>query len=229
MFAPPVTTDPPMEVTITTWALPLGSSMKQPCTPSTDPNVPGCLDGSVGAGVVAHAGGHAAGGRDGGEVFWSQRTPLGASSTKPISMAMASSIIRPAQPGTTAEKAANCSQVSTSAAACTLMAGPGGLQIATVLTSNLDLCPGHEAPGSVCDIDPLNASVARASTVSPAAIVRANQAWWFSHWNTTSVAIPGDATLERFYYAHSYLIGSASRAGKTAAGLWGPWVHDDSE
>ena len=221
-----VTTDPPMEVTITSWALPLGSSMKQPCTPSTDPSVPGCLDGSVGAGVVAHADGHVAGGRD-GQVFWSQRKPLGESSTKPINMAMASTIILPVQPGT-AEKASNCSRVSTSAAACALVAGPGGLQIATVLTSNLDLCPGHEAPGSVCDIDPLNASIARASTVSPADVVRANQAWWFNYWNTTSVAIPGDATLERFYYVQSYLIGSASRAGKTAAGLWGPWVHDDS-
>ena len=34
--------------------------------------------------------------------------------------------------------------------------------------------------------------------------------------------------LERFYYGTSYMIGSASRKGKMAAGLWGPWVHCDT-
>ena len=219
-----VTAEPPMTVTITSWVLPLGplvspafsrldSSMKQPCTPSTDPSVPGCLDGSVGAGVGA--------GRD-GSVFWSQRQPLSAlSSTKPINIAMASTVVQ--------QQPLRCELVSTSAAACTYQVGPSGLQIATSVLSNLDLCPGHDRPGSpACAVDPLNASVARAASVSPAAILRANSAWWYDYWNATSVAIPGDSVLERFYYAHSYLIGSASRAGRVAAGLWGPWVHDDS-
>ena len=35
---------------------------------------------------------------------------------------------------------------------------------------------------------------------------------WGHYWNSTSVEIPADATLERFYYAHSYLIGSGGRA-----------------
>jgi hypothetical protein len=79
-----------------------------------------------------------------------------------------------------------------------------------------------------CDIDPLNATLARVATVSATSVAAANKRWWEVYWNTTNVAIPADPTLERFYYAHSYLIGSASRTGKVAAGLWGPWVHCDS-
>jgi hypothetical protein len=135
--------------------------------------------------------------------------------------------------GGTRAKPLRCELISTSASACTYQVGPSGLQIATSVLSNLDLCPGHDdhpagKQTAVCDVDPVNASITRAASVSPAAIVRANSAWWFRYWNTTSVSIPGDVMLERFYFAHSYLIGAASRAGRVAAGLWGPWVHDDS-
>eukprot|EP01043_Picozoa_sp_COSAG02_P003329 COSAG02_NODE_81_length_39811_cov_51.728898_11_plen_618_part_00 len=217
-----VTAEPPMAVTVTSWALPLDINLKQPCTPSADPRVPGCLDGSVGAGIGA--------GRD-GSVFWSKRQPLGASSTKPIAIAMASTVVQQHAQQQGRAKPLQCELVSTSAAACTYQVGAGGLQIATSILSNLDLCPGHDRPGSptaTCTVDPVNASIARAASVSSAAIVRANSAWWFDYWKATSVAIPGDATLERFYYAHSYLIGAASRVGRVAAGLWGPWVHNDS-
>ena len=108
--------------------------------------------------------------------------------------------------------------------------GASPLQVTTVVKNNLDLCPGHDQPGSACDIDPLSASVSRATSASTstAAIEAANQQWWAAFWNASYVELPGDARLERFYYAHSYLIGSASREGKVAAGLWGPWVHMDS-
>eukprot|EP01052_Picozoa_sp_SAG31_P044307 SAG31_NODE_7678_length_1619_cov_1.636184_1_plen_420_part_10 len=170
-----VTAEPPMAVTITSWALPLDINLKQPCIPSTDPSVPGCLDGSVSAGVGA--------GRD-GSVFWSQRQPLGASSTKPISIAMASTVVQQEQQQQQqGAMPLRCELVSTSAAACTYQVGPSGLQIATSVLSNLDLCPGHDRPGSpsaaACAVDPVNASIARAASVSPAAIVRANSDWWF--------------------------------------------------
>jgi hypothetical protein len=205
-----VTAEPPMEVTVTSWARPLGADLPQPCHPSDDPSVPGCLDGSVNAGVSGEA------------VFWSQRQPLGKSSSKPISIAMANVIT-----GAASQK---CTQTTESAAACVVHVGASPLQVTTVVKSNLDLCPGHDQPGSACDIDPLNASVSRATSASTstAAIEAANQQWWAAFWNASYVELPGDARLERFYYAHSYLIGSASREGKVAAGLWGPWVHMDS-
>ena len=46
-----VTSEPAMQLSVTSWVLPLDSSMKQPCTPTDDPSVPGCLDGHVAAGV----------------------------------------------------------------------------------------------------------------------------------------------------------------------------------
>jgi len=36
-----VKADPPMEVAVTSWALPLDAGMKQPCEPTDDPSVPG--------------------------------------------------------------------------------------------------------------------------------------------------------------------------------------------
>ena len=257
-----ITSNPPMEITITTWALPLGSSLPQPCTPTDDPSVPGCLDGTVAAGVDGETG-----------VFWSQRQPLSAkSSRKPISIAMASAVLpravdRGGGAGARTSKTsvkkcvapASTGGAAAGAACVVAVAGTRGsspLQIATVLMSNLDLCPDHDTattfvgsppspspspststsgapprartPRTPCTIDPLNAARARVATVSAAAVAAANKRWWEVFWNTTFVEIPADPTLEQFYYAHSYLIGSASRAGKVAAGLWGPWVHGDS-
>ena len=34
--------------------------------------------------------------------------------------------------------------------------------------------------------------------------------------------------LERLWYCANYLMGMASRSGRTAPGLWGPWVSTDT-
>jgi hypothetical protein len=34
--------------------------------------------------------------------------------------------------------------------------------------------------------------------------------------------------LEQFYYGAQYAVGSASRAGRMAPGLWGPWITTDT-
>lgn len=204
-----ITTHPPTEVSITNWVLPLDASMQLPCKPTDNPTVPGCLDGKVGSGVLPN------------RVLWSQRQPLGNSSSKPISMVLASY--------TEQVNGQRCNKTSTTSVVCTFMLTTDPLQLTTAVKSNLDLCPGHDKkPGFVCNVDPLNATAAQAVSASGTAIIRDNKEWWFAYWNSSSVQIPGDSVLERFFFAHSYLIGSASRAGKVAAGLWGPWVHSDS-
>ncbi|TDV57858.1 discoidin domain-containing protein [Actinophytocola oryzae] len=51
--------------------------------------------------------------------------------------------------------------------------------------------------------------------------------WWRDFWLKSSVNL-GDSTLERYYYGAQYLIGSASRAGKLAPGLYGIWYTTDA-
>jgi len=51
--------------------------------------------------------------------------------------------------------------------------------------------------------------------------------WWKQYWLKSYVRL-GDSALERYYYGALYLLGSASRAGKTAPGLYGVWATSDS-
>jgi len=51
-------------------------------------------------------------------------------------------------------------------------------------------------------------------------------AWWESFWNLSHVEI-GDEFLEKYYYISQYLFASASRAGKFAPGIWGPYITTD--
>ncbi|WP_157518877.1 discoidin domain-containing protein [Herbidospora mongoliensis] len=50
--------------------------------------------------------------------------------------------------------------------------------------------------------------------------------WWKQYWLKSYVDLDDDV-LERYYYAAQYFIGSASRAGKTAPGLFGIWATTD--
>ncbi|MEV6299912.1 discoidin domain-containing protein [Actinoplanes sp. NPDC051861] len=50
--------------------------------------------------------------------------------------------------------------------------------------------------------------------------------WWRQYWLRSYVDL-GDDVLERFYYAAQYFLGSASRNGRTAPGLYGLWITRD--
>lgn len=56
----------------------------------------------------------------------------------------------------------------------------------------------------------------------------ANIQFWERFWNRSSVSLPQDSLLERFWFGSQYLLGSASRRGKVPPGLWGPWVTGDT-
>jgi len=58
------------------------------------------------------------------------------------------------------------------------------------------------------------------------ALSAAHRAWWRSFWSKSYIEIP-DKEIEKRWYAALYVMGSCSRAGKVAPGLWGNWVTTD--
>ncbi|HXI56831.1 MAG TPA: hypothetical protein VNO55_12280 [Polyangia bacterium] len=58
------------------------------------------------------------------------------------------------------------------------------------------------------------------------ALEAAHRAWWDRFYRQSFVEIP-DKLLEKHFYAALYLLGSASRAGEQAPGMWANWVMRD--
>ncbi len=50
--------------------------------------------------------------------------------------------------------------------------------------------------------------------------------WWADFWARSFIEIP-DQEIEKRWYAALYVVGSCSRVGKVAPGLWGNWVTTD--
>lgn len=85
------------------------------------------------------------------------------------------------------------------------------------ILSDLD-APDHQA-----------AAQRQAQAMTPSSIIEvrdAHREWWRKYWSQSFVAID-DPILEKYYYASRYITASASRSGKVAPGLYGPWVTTD--
>jgi alpha-L-fucosidase 2 len=54
-------------------------------------------------------------------------------------------------------------------------------------------------------------------------LLSAHESWWQSYWSQSYVQIPNQA-IEKSWYGSLYLLGSVSRSGKYAPGLWGNWI-----
>jgi len=50
-----------------------------------------------------------------------------------------------------------------------------------------------------------------------------HRSWWSGYWGQSFVEIPNKA-VEKGWYGALYLLGSVSRAGKYAPGIWGTWI-----
>ena len=59
------------------------------------------------------------------------------------------------------------------------------------------------------------------------ALAGLHHAWWTAYWARSFIVIP-DKEIERRWYAALYAMGSCSRAGKVAPGLWGNWLTTDN-
>lgn len=95
---------------------------------------------------------------------------------------------------------------------------PGAsITIATPILSDLD------AP------DPTAAARALTAGLTPgkiAALTAAHRQWWAEFWAHSFIEIP-DQEIEKRWYAALYVMGSCSRPGKVAPGLWGNWLTTD--
>ena len=57
-------------------------------------------------------------------------------------------------------------------------------------------------------------------------IKKQHQEWWNSFWELSSVSFD-DVFLEKYYYQSQYIFACASREGKFAPGMWGPFITTD--
>ncbi len=92
--------------------------------------------------------------------------------------------------------------------------------------------PGQTATLVACvmsnyeDADFMTAAPAAIASLLPSDVEtrsEAHQAWWDAFWRKSFVEIP-DKALEQAYYGSLYLLGSTSRSGEAAPGMWGAWV-----
>ena len=56
-----------------------------------------------------------------------------------------------------------------------------------------------------------------------AALTARHREWWKGFWAKSFIEIP-DKEIEKRWYAALYVMGSCSKAGKVAPGLWGCWI-----
>lgn len=85
--------------------------------------------------------------------------------------------------------------------------------ICTALFSNLNVSGCASAAFDLC---------AQLDSNKIALYEAAHESWWDDFWRRSQVEL-SDKTLEKWYYAGQYLIGSAIRSGQPVPGLNGPW------
>ena len=68
------------------------------------------------------------------------------------------------------------------------------------------------------------AAVKQAANAGLAALAESHRGWWHKFWPEGFVSIP-DTRLESFYYIQMYKMASATRPGRPAMDLMGPWFR----
>ena len=94
----------------------------------------------------------------------------------------------------------------------------GKALVATIILSDLDAK------------DPLAEAKTHMQTLTlekTAKMSSQHREWWQKFWSRSFIEIP-DKVLEQHWYAAQYIMGSCSRAGKVAPGLWGNWITTDN-
>ena len=75
-----------------------------------------------------------------------------------------------------------------------------------------------------------DAARSRVARLGPDAVAKrttAHRKWWSDFWSRSFIEIP-DKEIERRWYAALYTMGSCSRQGEAAPGLWGNWITTDT-
>jgi hypothetical protein len=128
-------------------------------------------------------------------------------------------ILAPLPPEGAPEVAVATRLVETAATAVKpIILEPGkSVVVATVILSNFNARnPQAEAKAQ--------SEALTATAIAQAA--KAHRAWWAGYWNRSFIEI-ADQAIERAWVAGNYGMGSCSRPGKIAPGLWGNWITMD--
>ena len=97
------------------------------------------------------------------------------------------------------------------------------------------LRPGETATVVTAILSDLDAADAEAEAVrqiasldapAVAALGLRHRAWWANFWSRSFIEIP-DQEIEKRWYGALYALGSCSRPGQVAPGLWGNWLTTD--
>ncbi|HWG23271.1 glycosyl hydrolase family 95 catalytic domain-containing protein [Actinospica sp.] len=103
---------------------------------------------------------------------------------------------------------------------------PSGNQISLTLKPGVTYTVAAAIESSHDTSDYQSVAQSMASSLTPAslaALYAAHEAWWHAYWSRSFVQI-ADQAVEKSWYGSLYLLGSVSRAGKYAPGLWGNWI-----
>ena len=165
------------------------------------------------------------GGGGSGGIGWARRELLGTDT--PVTGVIATRLLSPAT-ASTMPKATATGVTQNVTVPAPGAVGQGGENDATgpVLFAHVLLTSYTAGPN-----DPLpqaTAVIAAATPGSAAVIGEQASEYWATFWNRSSISLPSRPKVEEYWYKSQYLMGMASRSGRVAPGLWGPWVSTDS-
>jgi hypothetical protein len=157
-----------------------------------------------------------------GSAAWASRALNG--TNRPVTAAIVSRLLSPLLPSPPAS-ADNAAGYGTglpkqgTPLQFTLAAGATVQIMTTVLTS---------VTTAAAPADTLKLALADNAQAEPAVVVADAGIFWHAFWNRSSVTLPPKwAHVERFWYQSQYLLGMASRRGRIAPAIWGPWISAD--
>ena len=80
-------------------------------------------------------------------------------------------------------------------------------------------------------VEPLSPALACAENMTSTQVdqvLRQTRLFWARFWNQSRISLPTHPSVEAYWTRAQYFMALASRAGRVAPGLWGPWVSTDS-
>ena len=149
-----------------------------------------------------------------GPMIWVTKEPTAEGAPFYVKGAVAAQILGTAALATTDDR-------SQSRLAFTLPAGGGVIHLVVQAEHTKD------APSPLVAV---KAALRRSTAASVADLSASNKAWWRRFWLRSYIRLGDD--VQRYWYNHLYLVGSAARSGNDngpgkAPGHWGPWNRAD--
>ncbi len=143
------------------------------------------------------------------------------SSAAPPALASGAFLYHPDAPNPEGRRVGVATRVIGADSLAEISLAPGAsVVIATAILSDLDVAEKCPLEAAKAEISALTKDCLIANTA-------AHRKWWNDYWSRSFIEIP-DKTIEQCWYSSWYVMGSCSRAGKVAPGLWGNWLTVDN-